>query len=418
MLANRERILQKMEDFNLDVLIASFPENVNYLADFQSHLSTQFRFFDMESFAIFPRSQDAFPTLVVPPGDGGWVTKYPSSAEEIFFFGTSWTSTRATSDLNEREETFKKIVEDPEYHFSLSSEAIIKGLQKMALDKGRVGLDYKGITQSTLERVKAGLPNAEIIDAFELFRIIRMVKTPEEIQRLIKVGVLNERAMGSVLRTLKEGVSEDELFQTYLESIAKEGAVFEYWNTAAGTMSCMGQMASGHTHPKPGHRLKNGDMYRYDGGCIYNKYHADVGGTAVIGTPSLEQRSIYQALEAGMERAMELLRPGELPSRIFGEAVSTVERAGLKDFSKHCYFCGHGIGIECRDYPIFRNPVTTSNPFLKGSFEFPVEENMVISLEFPYGKLGVGGFQVEYTLLVTKSGCQKLYPHKRELLAV
>jgi hypothetical protein len=30
----------------------------------------------------------------------------------------------------------------------------------------------------------------------------------------------------------------------------------------------------------------------------------------------------------------------------------------------------------------------------------------------------VGGFQVEYTLLVTKTGCQKLYPHTRELLAL
>ena len=37
MLANRQRILQKMEEFDLDVIIASHPENVSYLSDFQSH---------------------------------------------------------------------------------------------------------------------------------------------------------------------------------------------------------------------------------------------------------------------------------------------------------------------------------------------------------------------------------------------
>jgi Xaa-Pro aminopeptidase len=41
---------------------------------------------------------------------------------------------------------------------------------------------------------------------------------------------------------------------------------------------------------------------------------------------------------------------------------------------------------------------------------------MVINIEVPYGELGLGGFQVEYTLRVRKDGCEKLYPHERELV--
>jgi Xaa-Pro dipeptidase len=40
----------------------------------------------------------------------------------------------------------------------------------------------------------------------------------------------------------------------------------------------------------------------------------------------------------------------------------------------------------------------------------------VISIEVPYYELGLGGIQVEYTLLVTKDGCENLYPHQRELV--
>ena len=79
------------------------------------------------------------------------------------------------------------------------------------------------------------------------------------------------------------------------------------------------------------------------------------------------------------------------------------------------FFCGHGIGLEARDYPTFTRPVTTDAPFLPGTLDLPLEENMVVSVELPYGELGLGGFQIEYTLLITSTGAEKLYPHSREL---
>ena len=83
-------------------------------------------------------------------------------------------------------------------------------------------------------------------------------------------------------------------------------------------------MANGHFHPPSGYRLKKGDMFRYDGGSIYDKYHSDAGGCAVIGSSSKRQKACYDAIEAGMEKAMELLRPGAIPSRLFEETAATV----------------------------------------------------------------------------------------------
>jgi len=210
--------------------------------------------------------------------------------------------------------------------------------------------------------------------------------------------------------------NEEELTQQFLESTAKEGAVFEFWNTASGTQSSMTIMSNGHFHPASGYRLKKGDIFRYDGGSIYNKYHSDAGGCTVLGEPTKKQKACYRGIEAGMEKAMETLRPGAIPSKIFEESVATAEKAGLKDYSKQAFFVGHGIGIEARDYPIFTRPVKATSPFLPGSYDVPIEENMVISIEVPYKELGLGGFQIEYTLLVKKDGCEKLYPHIRELV--
>jgi len=289
-------------------------------------------------------------------------------------------------------------------------------LKQKGLDRGRIGLDEKNLYPSTREEIVRGCLHAKLMDAFELFRVIRMVKTPEEIERLKTAGFLNEQATQSVLNLLAEGISEGELAQHFLERTAKTGAVFEFWNTAAGTPSSMNIMANGHFFPPSQYRLKRGDMFRYDGGAIYDKYHSDAGGCAILGTPNARQKVCYGAVTAGMERAMELLRPGAIPSKLFDEVIIAVEKAGLQNYSKMARFCGHGIGIEARDYPVFTKPIKATSPFLPGTYDLPLEEGMVISIEIPYGELGLGGFQIEYTLLVNRDGCEKLYPHHRELV--
>ena len=416
MLLNKERALQKMEEFNLDVIIASFPENVSYLSDFQSHLPYMYRFLNVETFALFPRRADIAPALIVSKSDVAWAARYPSWMPEVYTFGNDVSIVNPGGVLSQGEAKYKKILDDHDKHGPTPGETIVKALRQKGLDKGRIGLDEKGLYPATREQILKGLPQATLLDAFELFRVIRMVKTEEELERIKTVGLLNERAAQSVLHRLAEGISEDELTQHFLECIAKEGAVFEFWNTASGTQSSMTIMSYGHHHPASGYRLKKGDVFRYDGGSIYNKYHSDAGGCAVLGTPTPRQEMAYRAIEAGMERAMELLKPGAIPSKLFEETAVAVEKAGLKDYTKWIHFCGHGIGIEARDYPIFSKPMKATSPFLPGTYDLPVEEGAVISIEVPYGELGLGGFQVEYTLLVKKDGCEMLYPHTRELV--
>ncbi|MCX5914897.1 MAG: Xaa-Pro peptidase family protein [Deltaproteobacteria bacterium] len=418
MLANRERILQKMEEFKLDAIIASHPENVSYLANFQSHLPYMYRFLNVESYALFARSADIAPCLIVASVDATWAARFPSWVPEVYTYGSPEYVVYPEGTLSAGEKKYKQFMDDRSKNAPSPGQAIVKALKDKGLDKGRIGLDEKNLYAPTREQILQDLPKAKILDAFELFRVIRMVKTPEEIERLRTVGMKNDRAYQSVFSFVREGVSEDEISQKFLESVAKEGAIFEFWNTASGTQTSMVIMSSGHFEPLSGYSIKKGDLFRFDGGCIYNKYHSDHGGCGVVGTPTAKHKACYSAITAGMNKAMELLRPGAIPSKIFQEVVSTVAKAGLKDYPRVATFCGHGIGIEARDYPIFTNPVKATSPFLPGTYDLPIEENMVVNIEVPYDELGLGGFQIEYTLLVKKDGCEKLFPHDRELMVL
>lgn len=416
MLFNRDRMLRKMEEFRLDAVIATHPENVSYMSDLQSQLPYMYRFLSVESFAFVPRRADIAPALIVSRGDVAWAARYPSWMPEVYTFGNPSYVVHSEDTLSEGEKRFRRMLDDRDKHAETAGDVIVKLLKHNGLDSGRIALDEKNLHPATREAITAGVPRVTFLDAFELIRWTRMVKTSEELGRIKEAGVLNERAVQSVLARLAPGVTEEELAQHFLDCTAKDGAIFEFWNTASGTQSAMTIMGNAHHFPKARYALKAGDMFRYDGGGIYNRYHSDAGGCALMGTPAAAHKTAYRGIEAGMERGMELLRPGAIPSQLFGEVTKAVEKAGVKDYGKLATFCGHGIGIEARDYPIFTKPVKATSPFLPGTYDLPIEEGMVINLEMPYSVLGLGGFQIEYTLLVGKNGCEKLYPHTRELV--
>ena len=106
MLLNKERLLQKMQDFNLDVVIASHPENVSYLADFQSQLPYMYRFLNVESFALFPRRADVAPALIVSKGDVAWAARYPSWMPEVYTFGNPHYVVHSAETMSEGERKY------------------------------------------------------------------------------------------------------------------------------------------------------------------------------------------------------------------------------------------------------------------------------------------------------------------------
>ncbi|HJD97544.1 Xaa-Pro peptidase family protein [Mailhella massiliensis] len=415
MSANMPRLQEAMSAFRLDAVIASSAENTAYLSGFQGQRPYCFREFTIETAVIVTRGEAYAPCLILPANDAGILCRHPVEVEEIRTYGNIWTRVEVNRPLTEAEARFQALMTDTEHRAASCADALAQALKKRGLCKGRVGLDAASLSPSTVGKLKDMFPGLEFLEAGPLMRYVRMVKTPEETEALREAGIRNERAVERVLEQVGEGASEAELAGLYMKGIAEQGGIFEYWNTAGGPESSMALMSPGAFRPPCARRLKKGDLYRYDGGSVFYRYHADAGGCVVVGKANEEQLRIFSALSAGMERIFELLRPGALPSVLLREAVARVEQAGLDNFSRSCFFCGHGIGLEARDYPTFTRPVTTDAPFLPGTLDLPLEENMVVSVELPYGELGLGGFQIEYTLLITSTGAEKLYPHSREL---
>jgi Xaa-Pro aminopeptidase len=125
---------------------------------------------------------------------------------------------------------------------------------------------------------------------------------------------------------------------------------------------------------------------------------------AVMGEPTEHQQAVFDALHAGMESALDALRPGTPGSRVFEAAVAAVRKAGLAGYERH--HVGHAIGLE---------PIET--PWLAPGGA-ALEMGMVVCAETPCYAAGQAGFTLTETALVTRSGAHVLNRSHRGLIVL
>jgi Xaa-Pro aminopeptidase len=150
--------------------------------------------------------------------------------------------------------------------------------------------------------------------------------------------------------------------------------------------------------------LRPGDLVRFDVGCTFKGFHADVARTAVLGEPSARQQALYDAVDAGVDAALGAIRPGAAAGAVFDAAVEAVRKAGVPRFERH--HVGHGIGLEPAERPWLR----PDGPVL--------EAGMVLRVETPYYELGAGGVHVKETVLVNRGGAAVMNRSQRGLVVL
>lgn len=400
MLVNKDRAQRLMSESNLDAVIATSPENVAYIADYYclSHWSNK----GTPVFAILPADDTIEPCLITLALEFTSWAEAPSWVDDVRLHGTSYDEIgirRAPGPLVAEDET---IVQKCMGETQLPGwcEVLVGALADRGLLDSRVGLDESGLPYTMREQIVGAMPRACLIDAGDLLRRIRMVKTSEEIRRLRRASEIAESALAEAIEASKPGVSERELVNLYNAAVSRLSGIPTLTLITAGRRSA-------HPHALTSdYALEPGDMIKFDLGCTYQMYWSDTARAAVVGEPSDEQRDVYAALLAGEQAAIGAIRPGVKPSELFALAVETVRESGLPDYERH--HVGHGIGIEIYDHPLIQPADVQSELSGLGGLDVPLEVGMVLNIECPYYCIGEWGLNIEDTVVVTANGSDPL----------
>ena len=136
-------------------------------------------------------------------------------------------------------------------------------------------------------------------------------------------------------------------------------------------------------------------------------YHSELERTMVIGTPSDDQRRMFEHMVALQDIAFDAIRPGARCADVDIAARAYYDEHGLWDNWRH--HVGHAIGIRYHE-----------GPFLDRGDPTEIRPGMVFTVEPGLYAGGLGGFRHSDTVAVTEDGIDVLtdYPKDIESLTI
>lgn len=395
MLVNKARAVQVMEKNGLDALIATTPENVAYLTGFW--ILTSLRHRARQVYAVLTK-KELVADLIVGRGlvdhplqGGTWVRQYYSYGE--FYFAPENPGGMDEESTN----LFQKLNRLPRHPNAVA--ALLACLEDHGLTKGRIGVDQGSDTTFLGHKLEMEMVGLKTVPAYDLFREIRLIKSPEEILRIQKATRVAESALSEAISAIRQDTTEKELDRIFKEAVVRQGGL--------PTLSCIGSGPRGaFPNVEPSERkIHRGDIVRFDVGCIFDAYHADIARTAILGPPDSKQKKYHEALMAGQGRMLEALKPGVVIGDLFQLGMKEARQEGIPHYERH--HLGHGTGIEGYDLPV----ITAGNPL-------KLEAGMVFCVETPYYEPGFAGLQIEDIMEITGNGSNRLTQMERKLFVV
>ena len=281
-----------------------------------------------------------------------------------------------------------------------------RALQQEVPNRGRVGVEFDHITMERLSKLKAALPNAEIVDIAPGAMRLRMVKSAEEIA-LIKNGAAVCDVGGAALAAaVGEGVPEYEVAlastQAMVREIAKRYPESELMDTWTWFQS--GINTDGAHNPVTSRRVRKGDILSLNCFSQIAGYYTALERTMFFDHCDDASLRLWEVNVKVHEAGLALVKPGVRCCDVAQQLNEIFAEHGLLKYRTFGY--GHSFGVLSHYYG------REAGLEFREDIETVLEPNMVVSIEpmimLPEGVPGAGGYREHDILVVTESGAENI----------
>ncbi len=349
-----DRLRAALQGASVDGLIVSHPDNVGWLTGFTG----------------------TYGRVIVTPKDAVFITdsRYTLQAEEqVSGMPIRWF--RSPTDSNE-----------------------FVAEQVRSIGASRIGFESANTTYAEWERLAQKAAGIEIYPVADLFGPLRMVKDPDEIEKVRQACALADAGFQHVLRMVQPGVTERDIELDLEFYIRRQGAEAAFpFIVVSGERSAR---PHGHASDKA---LAPGDFLTLDFGARVDGYNSDITRTVVVGKATERHREVYAAVLEAQVASIEAMRPGV--------AAKDVDRQSRELLAKHdlAQYFGHGLGHGL-------GRVVHDTGRMSASSEDVLAPNQVWTVEPGVYIPGFGGVRIEDDVLILDGGVEVLTKSPKELL--
>ena len=215
-------------------------------------------------------------------------------------------------------------------------------LQERGLANARIGMEETN-RFFILDRLNQQLPSARVISANPVVRGCRMIKTAPEIALMQAASDLTLATIADVHGKLKEGMSPADI-----SGMMEAGMIARGGNNPWALVLLGEAAAYPHGSGKP-QAVRRSEVVLIDTGCSVRGYQSDISRTFVFGTPTAEQRKVWNQVARGQQIANAAAKIGATAGSVDDAVRHAYESWGYGPGYKLpglSHRTGHGIGME------------------------------------------------------------------------
>jgi len=240
------------------------------------------------------------------------------------------------------------------------------------------------------ERLMSGLPGIELVDATDILRSLRMVKSAAEIEKIAHICGIASRTFERASEIFHKGQALDEAFRTFRIECLTQGADDVPYLAGGADQGGYLDIIS----PPSKRPLQSGDILMFDTGATFDGYFCDFDRNFAIEQADDLSHRAYDTLWRATEAGLSVTRPGTTCRELFQAMQNVISE--MDDQGGEVGRYGHGLGMQL-----------TEQPSHAAFDETVLEENMVITLE-PSLNYGDGRIMVHEENLVVQNCTPRL----------
>jgi Xaa-Pro aminopeptidase len=219
----------------------------------------------------------------------------------------------------------------------------------------RVAIEAMTIPHITWEKLQAAAPDVELVAIEGWVEANRQLKEPSELERVAAASAIADRALASLLPSIRPGVTEKELALDLEWRIRTSGA-----DRLAFDVACLSGAEAALPHGSPGDRpVAQGAVLLFDFGAQVDGYRSDMTRTLFVGEPTERDAGVYGVVAgaqdvvfAALDEAVAAAQAGaDLPNgRTYDQMARDFIDADGR-WPSYGHGLGHGIGIAVHELP-------------------------------------------------------------------
>ena len=312
-----KNVKDKMSQDNIDILILSDPSNMNYLTGYDGW------------------------SFYVPQG-----VIIALDKDEPIWFGRKQDSNGARITTFLKEENIigypEKLIQSPPSH---PYDYVANFIQENKWANKNIGVEMDSYyyTAENHERLKKKCPNAKFKNGHLLVNWIRYIKSDAEIEYMKEGAKLVQAGMQTAYNEIKPGVKQSFVAGKIQETLLGGNEEIQIGGEYGGLNMILasGKSASASHLTPTDKKFKENEGTIIELGGVKNRYHCALSRTVYIGKPDSKIDETLKITNEGVEKAIELTKPGNTCHDVAVAFWGVLEKYGLEKESR----CGYSIGI-------------------------------------------------------------------------